>query len=95
MIGFFYQLDVQILYFNTFIELLYMFRAVLCSSSGGQIVLVQHLVPSFCLGDCSDHGTREDSRNLWSEQLPKGSGERTLVTCVLNSHLKRVVRGIS
>jgi len=34
---FFYQLDAQILYFNTFITLLYMFRALLCSSSGGQL----------------------------------------------------------
>jgi len=33
----FYQLDTQILYFNTFIILLYMFRALLCSSSGGQL----------------------------------------------------------
>jgi len=43
MIVFFYQLDTQILYCNTFITFLYMFRALLCSSSGGQIVLVQHL----------------------------------------------------
>jgi len=42
----FYQLDVQILYFNTFITFLYMFRALLCTSSGGQIVLVQRLVSS-------------------------------------------------
>ena len=41
---FFYQLDAQILYFNTFITFLYMVRALMCSSSGGQIVLVQHLV---------------------------------------------------
>ena len=53
-----------------------MFRALLCSSSGGQIVLVQHLVSSLSLGDCSVHRLRED--------------ERILVTCVLNSHLKRV-----
>jgi len=34
----FYQLDAQILYiFNTFITFLYMFRALLCSSSGGQL----------------------------------------------------------
>jgi hypothetical protein len=40
------QLDAQI--FNTFIRILYMymFRAISCSSSGGQIVLIQHLVPS-------------------------------------------------
>ena len=37
MIVFFYQLDAQILYFNTFITFLYMFRALLCSSSGGQL----------------------------------------------------------
>jgi len=33
----FYQLDAQILYFNTFITPLYMFRALLCSSSGGKL----------------------------------------------------------
>jgi len=40
------QLDAQI--FNTFITILYMymFRAISCSSSGGQIVLPQHLVSS-------------------------------------------------
>jgi len=64
----FYQFDAQILYFNTFTIFLYMFRALLCSSSGGQIVLVQHLV--------SSHRLREDVSPL--------------VTCVLNSHLKRV-----
>ena len=35
-IVFFYQLEAQILYFNTFITFLYMFRALLCSSSEGQ-----------------------------------------------------------
>jgi len=40
------QLDTQIL--NTFITILYMymFRAISCSSSGGQNVLIQHLVSS-------------------------------------------------
>jgi len=37
MIDFLYQIDVQILYLNTFIIILYMFRALLCSSSGGQL----------------------------------------------------------
>jgi len=34
--------------FNTFVTILYvyMFRAISCSSSGGQIVLTQHLVSS-------------------------------------------------
>ena len=37
MIAFLYQLDAQILYFNTFFTFLYMFRALLCSSSRGQL----------------------------------------------------------
>jgi len=65
----FYQPEAQILYFNTFIILLYMFRTQLCSSSGGQIVLVQHLVSSLSLGDCSVHRLRESSRNLCTEQF--------------------------
>ena len=56
----FYQLDAQILYFNIFTTFLYMFRAQLCSSSGGQIVLVQHLVSSLSLGGCSVHTLQED-----------------------------------
>jgi len=52
-----------------------MFRALLCPSSGGQIVLAQHFVPSLSLGDRSVHRLREDS---------------PLVVCVLNGHLKRV-----
>ena len=36
MIVFFYQLDTQIVYYKTFIIFIYMFRALLCSSSGGQ-----------------------------------------------------------
>jgi len=50
-----------------------MFRELLCSSSGGQIVLVQHLVSSLSLGDCLDHRLREDSRHLCAEQSPKES----------------------
>jgi len=36
-------------FFNTFITILYMymFRAISCSPSGGQIILIQHLVSSF------------------------------------------------
>jgi len=36
---------------NTFITVLYMFRATSCSSSGGQILLIQHLVSSFSVSD--------------------------------------------
>ena len=40
------QLDTIILFYNTFITVLYMFRATSCSSSGGQIVLIQDLASS-------------------------------------------------
>jgi len=43
------QLDTQI--FNTFITILYMFRAISCSSSVGKIVLIQHLVSSLSVSD--------------------------------------------
>jgi len=33
---------------NIFIKILYMFQAVRCSSSGGLIVSMQHLISSFC-----------------------------------------------
>ena len=39
-------------YFYSYnITILYMFRALLCSSSGGSIVYVQHLVPSLSVSD--------------------------------------------
>jgi hypothetical protein len=47
------QLDAQI--FNTFITILYIFRAISCSSSGGQIVLIQHLVSSLSVSDRPVH----------------------------------------
>ena len=51
------QLDAQI--FNTFITVLYMymFRAISCSSSGDQIVLIQHLVSSLSAIDRQVHST--------------------------------------
>jgi len=55
------QLDAQI--FNTFITILYvyMFRAISYSSSGGQIVLTQHLVSSLSVSDRSEHRCTERS----------------------------------
>ena len=55
------QLDAQI--FNTFITVLYMymFRAISCSSSGGRIVLTQHLVSSLSVSDRSVHRLRKSS----------------------------------
>ena len=53
------QLDAQI--FNTLITILYMymFRAISCSSSGGQIVLIQHLVSSLSVSDRPVHSVSE------------------------------------
>jgi len=36
----------KILFYNKFISSLYMLRALLCSSSGGQNSIIQYLVPS-------------------------------------------------
>jgi len=54
------QLDAQI--FNTFITILYMymFRAISCPSSGGQIVLIQHLVSSLSVSDRPVHRLRKN-----------------------------------
>ena len=77
----FYQLDAQILYFsNIFITFLYMFRAPLCSSSRGQIVLVQHLVSALSLGECSVHRLSKDFLNLCTEQSPKESDDTRCCT---------------
>jgi hypothetical protein len=53
------QLDAQI--YNTFITILYMymFWAISCSSSGGQIVLTQNLVSSLSVNDRSVHRLRQ------------------------------------
>ena len=62
------QLGVQI--FNTFITILYvyMFRAISCSSSGGQIVLIQHLVMSLSVSDRPVHRLRKNFLNLCTGQ---------------------------
>jgi len=44
----------------TFIICLYMFRALLCSSSGGQNCIIQHLVLSHCVGGRPVHRLREE-----------------------------------
>ena len=38
----------KFLFYNRFIIFLYMFRALLCSSSGGQNWIIQHLVITLC-----------------------------------------------
>ena len=43
-------------------------------------MLVQHLISSLSLGDCSVHRLREDSRNLCTEQSPKESDDTRYCT---------------
>ena len=50
----------KFLFYNKFIICLYMFRALLCSSSGGQNCIIQHLVSSHCVGGRPVHRLRED-----------------------------------
>jgi len=40
----------KFLFYNKFIIFLYMFRALLCSSSGDQNCIIQHLVSSHSVG---------------------------------------------
>jgi len=44
------------------------------------ILLVQHLVSSLTLGDCSVHRLRAESRNLCTEQSPKVSDDTRCCT---------------
>jgi len=47
---------------------MYMFRAISCLSSGGQIVLIQHLVSSLSVSDCPVH--RMVTYWEWRYQVP-------------------------
>jgi len=58
--------------FNIFIILFYMFRGLLCSSSGGQIVLVQHMVSGIVTLFRWLFGAQV---NLCTEQTPKESDD--------------------
>jgi len=63
------QLKAQ--FFNEFITILYMhmFRAISCSSSGGQIVLTQHLVSSLSISDRPVHRLRKNCRAVISQPV--------------------------
>jgi hypothetical protein len=56
---------------NTFVTILYtyMFRAMSCSSSGGQIVLIQHLVSSLSVSDRPVHTLRENWTPVLSQRV--------------------------
>ena len=53
-----------------------MFRAISCSSSGGQIVLIQHLVLSLAVSDRPVHRLKKNCSSF--------------STCAPNGHLLRV-----
>ena len=64
------QIDAQNSYlftYNTFIKILYMFRALPCSSSG-LIVSMRHLVSSLSAGDCLVHRLRKNCSFLTGAQ---------------------------
>jgi len=52
---------------------MYMFRAISCSSSGGQIALIQHLVSSLSVSDRGVHRTGAQHRTVtywqWRYQM--------------------------
>ena len=64
-----FQLDAQNSYlftYDTFIKILYMLRALPCSSSGDLVVIVhmRPLVSSFSAGDCPVHRLRKNSSSF-------------------------------
>jgi len=66
-------------------NILYMFRASLCSSSGGSIVYVQHLVPSLSVSGCTLHWLTESSSLLTS--VKHGRSQRMTVPNVVHIQL--------
>ena len=62
----------KILFYNKFIICLYMFRALLCSSSGGENCIMQHLLSSHSVGGrpvLSQHAHRKASYTVWRYQM--------------------------
>jgi hypothetical protein len=59
----------KFLFDSKFIIFLYMFRALLCSSSGGQNCIIQHLVSSHSVGGRLVRRLREDSNKFLTAQF--------------------------
>jgi len=58
--------------YNTFIKMLYMFRAVRCSSSGGLIVSMRHLISSLSVANRPVHrltGAQTVTYRQWRYQM--------------------------
>jgi len=62
----------KIMFYNKFIICLYMFRALLLSSSGGQNFIIQHLESSDSVGGRPMRRLRESSLNLRTGRPPTG-----------------------
>jgi len=60
----------KFLFYNKFIIFFYMFRALSCSSSGGQNCIIQHLVSSHSVGGRPVRRLREDPLNLRTGRPP-------------------------
>jgi len=75
-------------FFNTLITVLYMymFRAISCSSSRGQIVLIQHLVSSLSVNDRPVHSLRKS--RVSGAQVEKELSRFS--TCAPDGHLLRL-----
>jgi len=71
--------------FNTFITILYMcmFQAISCSSSGGQIVLIQHLVLPLSISDRPVRRLRKNCFPVLSQPFSTGR-ERISLQFFLN-----------
>jgi hypothetical protein len=81
------QLDAQI--FNTFITILYMymFRTIFCSSSGGQVVLIQHLISSLSVSDRPVHTCAQRRRiNKASDTVTLSKGPSGAHLCAKKSY---------
>ena len=71
---------------------LYTFRAVLCSSSGGQIVCIQHMVSSLSMSDRGGgggggavHWLRENSLNQCTVRPPRPLKESDDTICCIHT----------
>jgi len=59
----------KFLFYNKFIIVLYMFRTLLCSSSGGQNCIIQHLVSSHPVSGRPVRSAQPDGQMLYNTIL--------------------------
>jgi len=75
----------KFLFYIKFIICFYMFRALLCSSSGGQNCIVQHLVSSHSAGGRPVHRLGEDSPRCQRTKMQPSDIESSLNLCTERS----------